>query len=75
MATAQEQMSRSDGTRSGAPRSSSGPELPSLGGVVIGSFLTVTGWTLMMSIILIPAGLLMFIAGLGLMLTPKSRTP
>ena len=75
MGTAQEQMSRSDGPRSGAPRSSSGPELPSLGGVVIGAFLTITGWTLMMSIILIPAGLLMFVAGLGLMLTPKSRTP
>jgi hypothetical protein len=74
MATAQEQMSRPEVPRSGAPRSTSGPELPSLGGIVIGAFLTVTGWTLMMSIILIPAGLLMFIAGLGLMLTPKSRT-
>ena len=74
MAAAQEQTSRPDTPRAGAPPSTSGPELPSLSGIVIGSFLTVTGWTLMMSIILIPAGLLLFVAGLGLMLTPKSRT-
>ncbi len=75
MGTAQQQMSRSDDSRSGleAPRSTSGPELPSLSGVLIGSFLTVTGFSLMMSVILIPPGLLMFVAGLGLMLTPKSR--
>jgi len=51
-----------------------GPDLPSLGGVVIGSVLFVTGWMLVLTIIGIPFGLLMFAAGLGLMPTPKRRT-
>lgn len=51
-----------------------GPDLPSLGGVLIGSILFVTGFMLMLSVIFIPAGILLFAAGLGLMLTPKERT-
>jgi hypothetical protein len=73
MATTHGQMQRPDETRPATPRGT-GPELPSLGGVLIGSFLAVTGWSLMMTLILIPAGLLMFVAGVGLMLTPKSRS-
>ncbi len=78
MGTTQQQIARSDDARSGleAPRNTSGPELPSLSGVLIGSFLTVTGFSLMMSVgPRLPPGLLMFVAGLGLMLTPKRRDP
>ena len=50
-----------------------GPDLPSLSGVVFGSILFLTGWMLIMTVILAPAGLLLFAAGLGWMLTPKDR--
>jgi hypothetical protein len=50
-----------------------GPDLPSLSGVLIGSVLFVTGGMLIFTIIGIPFGLLLFAAGLGLMLTPKNR--
>jgi hypothetical protein len=50
-----------------------GLELPSLGGVVFGSILFVTGGLLIFTIIGIPLGIPMFAAGLGLMLTPKER--
>jgi hypothetical protein len=50
-----------------------GPELPSLSDVLIGSVLFVTGGMLIFTVIGIPLGLLMFAAGLGLMLTPKKR--
>lgn len=50
-----------------------GPDLPSLSGVLIGSVLFLTGGTLMFTVIGIPAGLLLFAVGLGLMLTPKKR--
>jgi hypothetical protein len=51
-----------------------GPDLPSLGGVVVGSILFVTGSMLMFTIIGIPVGILLFAAGLGWMLTPKDRS-
>jgi hypothetical protein len=51
-----------------------GPDLPSLSGVVFGSILFVTGGMLLFTIIGIPLGILLFAAGLGLMLTPKDRT-
>ena len=50
-----------------------GPDLPSLGGVVFGSIMFVTGGALMLTVIGIPAGLPLFAAGLGWMLTPKDR--
>ena len=51
-----------------------GPDLPSLGGVVAGSILFMTGGLLIFTIIGIPLGIPMFAAGLGCMLTPKKRT-
>lgn len=69
-------MSDQPRTTSAGPRSSStAPDLPSLGGVLFGSILFITGWTLIMTVFLIPAGLLLFAAGLGLMLEPKRRGP
>ncbi len=50
-----------------------GPDLPSLGGVLIGSVLFLTGGALLLTVIGAPFGLLLFAAGLGLMLTPKDR--
>lgn len=50
-----------------------GPELPSVGGVIAGSILFMTGGLLIFTIIGIPLGIPMFAAGLGLMLTPKER--
>jgi hypothetical protein len=49
-------------------------ELPSLSGVVFGSILFVTGVMLMFTVIGAPAGILLFAAGLGWMLTPKDRS-
>jgi len=51
-----------------------GPDLPSLGGIVFGSILFMTGGLLIFTIIGIPLGIPMFAAGLGLMLTPKERS-
>jgi hypothetical protein len=51
-----------------------GPDLPSFWGVVFGSILFMTGGMLMFTVIGIPLGILLFGAGLGLMLTPKDRT-
>ena len=51
-----------------------GPELPSLGGIVFGSILFMTGGLLMFTVIGIPLGIPLFAAGLGLMLTPKERS-
>jgi hypothetical protein len=56
-----------------APHGGTGPELPSLGGVIGGSILFMTGGLLIFTIIGIPLGIPMFAAGLGLMLTPKER--
>ena len=64
-------MHESTGTT--GPRRGTGPELPSLGGVIAGSILFMTGGLLMFTIIGIPLGIPMFAAGLGLMLTPKER--
>jgi hypothetical protein len=52
-----------------------GPNLPSLSGILIGSVLFFTGGMLMFTVIGIPPGILLFAAGLGLMLEPKKRTP
>ena len=54
-------------------RRTSGPDLPSLSGVVFGSILFVTGGMLMFTVIGAPAGILLFALGLGWMLTPKDR--
>ena len=51
-----------------------GPELPSLGGIVFGSILFMSGGLLMFTVIGIPLGIPLFAAGLGLMLTPKERS-
>lgn len=51
-----------------------GPDLPSLSAVLIGSVLFFTGGMLMFTVIGIPPGILLFAAGLGLMLEPRKRT-
>jgi hypothetical protein len=56
------------------PRPSVDPDLPSLGAVLIGSVLFLTGGMLMLSVVGIPFGILLFAAGLGLMLEPR-RNP
>ena len=50
-----------------------GPELPSLGSIVVGTFLFMTGGMLMWTVIGTPVGILLFAAGLGMLLTPKER--
>lgn len=50
-----------------------GPDLPSLGGIVFGSVLFMTGGILMLTVIGIPLGIPLFAAGLGWMLAPKER--
>jgi hypothetical protein len=50
-----------------------GPDLPSLSGVVFGGIMFVTGAMLLLTVIGIPAGILLFAAGLGWMTTPKPR--
>ena len=52
-----------------------GPDLPSLIGVLIGSVMFLTGGILMLTVIGIPFGILLFAAGLGLMLEPKKPGP
>ena len=68
------QTSPADGSNEHPGDSWVGPDLPSLGSVLIGSVLFVTGGTLLFTVIGIPAGILLFAAGLGLMLTPKDRS-
>jgi hypothetical protein len=50
-----------------------GPELPSLGAIVVGTILFMTGGMLMWTVIGTPLGILLFAMGLGLLLTPKER--
>ena len=50
-----------------------GPELPSLGAFILGSILFTTGGMLMLTVIGTPVGILLFAAGLGMLLTPKER--
>lgn len=50
-----------------------GPDLPSLSGVVFGGILFAIGGALMLTVIFAPAGILLFAAGLGWMLSPKRR--
>jgi len=52
-----------------------GSDVPSLGAVLIGSILFVTGGILMLTVIGIPPGILLFAAGLGLMLEPNKPAP
>ena len=47
------------------------PDPPSVGGLLVGSVLFLTGGILMLTVIGIPFGILMFAAGLGLMLEAK----
>jgi hypothetical protein len=49
------------------------PDLPSVGGLLVGSVLFLTGGLLMLTVIGIPFGIPTFAAGLGLMLEPKRR--
>ncbi len=58
---------------SAPPQEWVGPELPSLGGVVFGSILFMTGGMLIFTIVGIPLGIPLFAVGLGCMLTPKDR--
>lgn len=51
-----------------------GPDLPSMGAILFGSVLFLTGGTLMLTVIGLPFGIPLFAAGLGLMLTPKKRS-
>jgi hypothetical protein len=57
----------------GTDHVSVGPDLPSVGGLLVGSVLFLTGGILMLTIIGIPFGIPMFAAGLGLMLEPMRR--
>jgi hypothetical protein len=50
-----------------------GPELPSLGAIVVGTILFMTGGMLMWTVIGTPVGILLFAMGLGMLLTPKER--
>ena len=50
-----------------------GTELPSFGGFVIGTVLFMTGGMLMLTVIGTPVGIVLFAAGLGMLLTPKER--
>ena len=50
-----------------------GPEFPSLGAIVLGGILLVTGGMLMFTVIGTPLGILMFAVGIGLLTTPKER--
>ena len=50
-----------------------GPDLPSTGGLLVGSVLFLTGGTLLLTVIGIPFGIPTFAAGLRLMLEPKRR--
>lgn len=52
-----------------------GPELPGLLQLLIGFALFMTGGTLILTLLGAPIGIPMFVAGLGLMLTPKERLP
>jgi hypothetical protein len=50
-----------------------GRDLPSVGSLLVGSVLFLTGGILMLTLIGIPFGIPLFAAGLGLMLEPKRR--
>jgi hypothetical protein len=62
-----------NGSKGGTGDGWVGPRLPSLSAVLIGSVLFVTGGMLLFTVIFTPLGILLFAAGLGLMLTPKER--
>jgi hypothetical protein len=61
------------GSQHGTDHAPVHPDVPSLGGVLIGSVMFVTGGILMLTVIGIPFGIVLFAAGLGLMLEPKRR--
>jgi hypothetical protein len=50
-------------------------QVPSVAGVLIGSTLFLIGGSLLFTVIGTPAGIPLFIAGLGLMFTPKRSRP
>jgi hypothetical protein len=50
-----------------------GPEFPSLGAIVVGTLLFMTGGMLLLTVIGTPLGIVLFAIGLGLLLTPKER--
>jgi hypothetical protein len=61
------------GEQAPAERGWVGPELPTLGSIVVGTFLFMTGGMLMWTVIGTPLGILLFAMGLGMLLTPKDR--
>jgi hypothetical protein len=62
-----------DGIEKQEERDWVGPELPSLGAFIFGTILFTTGGMLMLTVIGTPVGILLFAAGLGMLLTPKER--
>src|SRR5204863_2001975 len=50
-----------------------GPEFPSLGAIVLGTFLFATGGMLLLTVIGTPLGIVMLPVGVGLLTTPKER--
>jgi hypothetical protein len=68
-----DQTTPANGSKAGTGSRWVGPDLPSLSAVLIGSVLFSTGGMLLFTVIGIPLGILLFAAGLGLMLTPKER--
>lgn len=67
-------MTNAEPGRNAEPESSwVGPDLPSLSGVLVGGALFMAGGSLMLTVIGIPLGIVLFAAGLGMMLTPKKK--
>ncbi len=48
-----------------------GPEFPSLGSIVLGTFLFATGGMLLLTVIFTPLGMVLLPLGVGLLTTPK----
>jgi hypothetical protein len=51
-----------------------GPEFPSLGAIVLGTFLFATGGMLLLTVIGTPLGIVLLPVGVGLLTTPKGRS-
>lgn len=50
-----------------------GPEFPSVGSIVLGTLLFMTGGMLLFTIIGTPVGIILWAIGLDMLLTPKGR--
>jgi hypothetical protein len=73
MRNGEDQAPPANGGKVGTEDSWLGPDLPSVGAVLIGSVFFATGGALLFTVIGTPLGILLFAVGLGLMLTPKER--